>query len=528
MHWTRFLSWLSSKPSRRVHCAKRFRPRLEGLEDRQLLTTYTLNSISGPGIGNSGDLAYCIQQADAMHNATHPAASDTIVFSKLFAKPQIIDLTSTLTLSDSHPLTIKGPAGGKYGPLLTVSGQDSVEVFDIASGKVTISNLAITHGSATTGGGIKNDGTLKLTNCTLSHDSAAGVGGGIYNNGGTIRLTNCTFTNNSASIDGGGLITEGGMVTLTSCTISNNSARTGGGVDNAGSTVALTNCTLSNNAARLAGGGLDNFFGSTATLTNCTISNNSAGAGGGIYNSSTVTLTNSTLSNNSASNSGGGIYSEATATLTSCTFNNNKAANGGGIYNQATLALTNSTLSNNAATNVGGGMENFGGTAMLTNCTISNNSTSHFGGGIWSDSTLTLTNCTLSYNAATSGGGIFIFSGASVTLTNTLVAENTATTGPDIDGAVTTADHDLIGNASGSTVVTDDGGNQLGGINTNPVIDPRLGPLQNNGGPTLTEALLPGSPAIGQVIDNTHTPKTDQRGHPRNLHKPTDIGAFET
>jgi hypothetical protein len=112
-------------------------------------------------------------------------------------------------------------------------------------------------------------------------------------------------------------------------------------------------------------------------------------------------------------------------------------------------------------------------------------------------------------------------------LTNTLVAENTAATDPDIDGPVTSADHDLIGNGSGSSGISNGvGGNQVGG-NGSPVIDPRLGPLQNNGGPTQTEALLPGSPAIGQA-DNSQAPRTDQRGHPRNLSKPTDIGAFES
>jgi hypothetical protein len=111
-------------------------------------------------------------------------------------------------------------------------------------------------------------------------------------------------------------------------------------------------------------------------------------------------------------------------------------------------------------------------------------------------------------------------------LTNSLVAENTAATDPDIKGPVTLADHDLIGNSSGSSGISNGvGGNQVGS-NASP-IDPRLGPLQNNGGPTQTEALLPGSPALGQA-DNTKAPPTDQRGRPRNLKKPTDIGAFQT
>jgi hypothetical protein len=94
---------------------------------------------------------------------------------------------------------------------------------------------------------------------------------------------------------------------------------------------------------------------------------------------------------------------------------------------------------------------------------------------------------------------------------------------------VTKADHDLIGDASGSTGITNGVSGNLVGGNGNPVIDPCLGPLQNNGGPTQTMALLPGSPAIGQA-DNPFAPKTDQRGKVRlDRHgEPTDIGAFET
>jgi len=194
----------------------RFRPHLEGLEARHLLSTYTVvltTDTSGLAAGQmktatSGDLRYCIAQADAA-----PAAkSDTIAFSPtVFAKPQIITLNSTLgtlTLNDSHPLTIKGLAGGK----VTVSGGDQVGVFIISGGTVAISNLAITHGHAGTGGGIHiNGGTVTLTNCTLNHDTASQTyygGGGIYNNGRA-----CTLSNNSASSYGGGIYAIGAYET---------------------------------------------------------------------------------------------------------------------------------------------------------------------------------------------------------------------------------------------------------------------------------------------------------------------------
>ena len=200
---------------------------------------------------------------------------------------------------------------------------------------------------------------------------------------------------------------------------------------------------------------------------------------------------------------------EGTATVTACTFNNDSAVQGGGLENEGPATVTNCTFSNDSATSTvlgGGGILNTGtGTITVTNCTLANNSALNgSGGGIWN-----------------AGGGTLI-------LTNTIVAENTAAvSGPDISGNVNTADHNLIGDGTGSTIITDLGGNLIGG-NGNPVIDPRLGPLQDNGGPTQTLALLADSPAIGHA-NNSKAPATDQRGDTRldETGETTDIGAFE-
>jgi hypothetical protein len=96
-----------------------------------------------------------------------------------------------------------------------------------------------------------------------------------------------------------------------------------------------------------------------------------------------------------------------------------------------------------------------------------------------------------------------------------------------VSGTINTADHNLIGDGGGLSITTNQGGNLVGG-NGNLVIDPRLGPLQNNGGHTETLALFADSPAIGQA-DNAKAPATDQRGHKRIdlVGEVTDIGAFE-
>jgi hypothetical protein len=497
-----------------------------------LLSTFTvvLATDSGSPAGQkvtatTGDLRYCIEQADAAHSAT----SDTIDFaSALTATAHTIALDSAngpLVLNDSHPLTINGPAART----INISGENAVEVFDIAGGTVTINNLAITHGNAANGGGIFNQGILTLSNCSLDHDAASssGGGGGLFNLG-TAHLINCTLNLDSAAFGGGIVTGPGKTVTLTNCNLSNDRASSdGGGIFNFGGTVTLTNTILSNDSA----------FGTTSD----------GDGGGAILDAGTATLSNCTLSNDSATADGGAIFvpGGATATLTNCTVSNDLAFGskpssdgGGGMFDAGTVTLRGCTLNNNfaiAGASLGGGILVFtGGAAKLTNCTLANN-TAGFGGGIYNLGTATVTNCTIAYNSADStsyvggaGGGIDnVF--ATLTLTNTIVAQNTATAaiGPDIASFSGTiiADHDLIGADTGSGIAN--GGGNLVGTSANP-IDPRLGPLQNNGGPTQTIALLADSPAIGQA-DNSKAPATDQRGITRvtGPGEFTDIGAFE-
>ncbi|HEY8669195.1 MAG TPA: choice-of-anchor Q domain-containing protein, partial [Terriglobales bacterium] len=154
------------------------------------------------------------------------------------------------------------------------------------------------------------------------------------------------------------------------------------------------------------------------------------------------------------------------------------------------------------------------------------------GGGIYNEGTpVIITNCTISGNAADDGtGGVSNATGnAGITLTNDIIAGNES----DISGAFNSNGHNLIGNGTGATI-TPTVGDQIGTA-TAP-IDPKLGPLQDNGGPTQTQALLPGSPAIDKGAAVTGI-NTDQRGRFRPADDPTiapaeggdnsDIGAFE-
>ncbi len=248
--------------------------------------------------------------------------------------------------------------------------------------------------------------------------------------------------------------------------------------------------------------------GVNATIAGLTIANGSAVNGGGIQNDGTLTVANCTLSANSATD-GGGIQNFGTLTVTDCTLTANSASeSGGGVCNDGNMTITNSTLSGNSAAS-GGGIFNL----LL------------FEGGGLVVGTLTVTNCTLSGNSASATGGGMFDPFGTVTLANTIIAGNTAPTRPDLDGPIASLGYNLIGNSSGG-----------GGFAASDLlnVNPLLGPLQNNGGPTATMALLPGSPAIaaGRValaVDANGNPLTaDQRGSRRIVNGTVDIGAFES
>jgi len=267
---------------------------VEGLEGRVLLsggpTIYTVNAITdtGAGSGTTGDLLYCINQANANLNT---AGSEIEFDPTVFATQQTITLGSTLVLSETAgPEVIDGPGSS----LATVSGNNAVKVFYVASGvTASLSGLTISGGSAQDGGGIENDsGTMTVTNSTFDSNSG-GRGGGIFNMG-TMTVTNSTFDNNS-----GGIVNWiGGTMTVTNSTFENNSDDVGGGIDNAGR-MTVTNSTFAYNNAGF-GGGIDDEDG-TMTVTNSTIADNSAGwEGGGLgVDGGTATLDNTIVALNS-------------------------------------------------------------------------------------------------------------------------------------------------------------------------------------------------------------------------------------
>jgi hypothetical protein len=271
---------------------------------------------------------------------------------------------------------------------------------------------------------------------------------------------------------------------------------------------------------------------------------------------------------------GGGIWNDSNLTLTACTVSAcslsadvDSDANGGGIYNAtgSSIQLVGCTLYGNLVqggasfhfgqpgSGYGGALWNDqGAMASLQNCTITGNTAvggpqscnpifgclfgSGIGAGIRNAGDLVIVACTISSNSATADGGTAsgggIWSVGNSQITNSIVAGNTGGVSPDAAGSFESNGFNLIGMSDGSAGFTAIG-DQTGTIAA--PLDPKLGPLQDNGGPTWTMALLPGSPAIDAGISANLS--TDQRGAVRTHDFPdipnppggdgTDIGSFE-
>jgi predicted outer membrane repeat protein len=352
-------------------------------------------------------------------------------------------------------------------------------------------------------------GTITLTSGELlitRHGTIRGPGAGILavNGNAAGRVFRINVTNDAAVLISGLTITNG-VVPLVF-------PASGGGIWNDHSLLVVDNCTISGNMAPTHGGGIWNDGSSSGRAS--------------------MMVRDSTFSGNSVSTSGGAIYSDgssggaAAVSVSTSTFSGNTAVNaGGGIYNDASegsasVSVNASTFSSNsvASTSVGTG-----------------------GGGIYNhglsgSATLFVHASTFSGNSANSGGGIYNnapFGSATLEIGNTILkAGASGVTILNNFGTVTSRGYNLSSDNGGGVLT-----NALDQLNT----DPLLGPLANNGGPTFTHALLPGSPAIDQGKRDAipHLSRTDdQRGAPRPFdfaaipNAPggdgSDIGAFET
>jgi CSLREA domain-containing protein len=454
----------------------------------------------------------------------------------------------------------------------------------------SISGVTITGGTSTNGSGVfvGLGVTLNMTDASIIGNSASGdpnqcggCGGGIYNfgddagSGGRVTLTDCVVSGNTATFAGGGIVNAfPASMVISGSSVSNNTVTGpfGGAVRNTGSLTIVGSRFDGNRAGTGAPaiapiGGAIHSGGAAhlallsvtdSTFTNNTVPVTQVASGGAIANDTggLASLLRATISGNSAYEGGGIINDQGTITLTQSTIAGNTAFFAGGLYNETFapqasqttfLTLLQSTVSGNTASascsaapapppgvlcGQGGGILSENSTTNIENSTISGNVAGTDGGGVYNlrDARGTTANALLNIISGTvannragrSGGGIL--NGGTTVFKDALVGGNVAVRSADClhaTGSASTSNGNNLDsdNTCLFTVATDRHGNPL------------LGPLGSNGGPTLTQALQSGSPAIdaGDTAACAAAPVggVDQRGVARPQGAACDIGAFE-
>jgi hypothetical protein len=454
--------------------------------------------------------------------------------------------TAAIAASNS-PLVISHNTVLEATGLATISGNNISQVFQVASNiTFIVSNLTIIGGN-----NVGISGSVGTTGANGANSGANGGNGGNGLGGGNAL---------------GGALVNNGSTTLENCIVSNNIATggaggTGGGGGNGGSDGTGGNGGGGGNGGNGFGGAIYNL--GVLLLTNSTFANNTANGGNGGSggtNGTGVGISYSGGGGTGGFGNGAGIYNLGTATIANCTFSQNTARSqnslpaggppqkgngnglagangpnsmGGGICNLGTETIVNSTFDGNtvaAGNGAGGGP----GSSDGGNGGNGGNGGSAIGGGIYNAGSTGVTNCTFANGAATGGTGGAAGSGPSgkggangagsggniATASGTFILKNSILASP-------------AGGACASGAITDFGNNISSDVtpafsttNSHSNLDPLLGGLDNNGGPTLTMPLLIGSPAIDAIFDSS-APAFDQRGFVRPFGSLSDIGAFE-
>jgi len=317
--------------------------------------------------------------------------------------------------------------------------------------------------------------------------------------GRTATISGVTVRNGHAGAGNGGAILNVGGLALTDAVVEFSQANFGGGIENDGD-MTVVNVVIKDNSAT-AGGGINNTGGVPWMLVSrSTIKSNTVIAyGGGIQNSNALTIDRSTISAN-ASNTGGGIYNVANPATT------------------ATLTMTNSTVSDNHANGYGGGIRTTG--TGTTNIAIFSSS-------------IIANEANANLVSAGRGGGIYYGSTGATSLHNSLIAGNYLSGGSSYEDCFSPG---TLISAYGLNLFSADPSAVCPFLNPSSVGSTTMtfvGPLQDNGGPTFTHALLVGSNAIAAVTTANCTGSdalpvpADQRGVARQADGFCDVGAFE-
>lgn len=435
------------------------------------------------------------------------SCTDAALGSALATAKQILfncgTLPVTVTLTTAHSIVSNVTIDG--GNKVTLDAQGTTNHFNVNNfWHLTLQNIALINGNnaSACGGAIHvyPNAFITLNGVRLIGNHSASDGGGIcVDTSAAATVQETLFRGNSAGFFGGAIRTYG-LTDLTNATFLTNTAGiNGGGIDNTND-LYIVNSTFSGNTAGIRGGAINNYLGH-------------------------MSLSGSNLSGNISSGYGGAVANDSgTATLVNNQFTANTAASvGGGVRNNGNLTATGNTFVGNSASDSGGAFENIGNLTLVNDTLSANRATANGGGVYWNGGQITMTNSTVVSNTAgTAGGNIYvgIAHNPAVKLKNTIVARGSP-------------------NNCSSTVLSNgynlESANTCGLVGTGDKksVDPRIGPLQDNGGATWTRALLFGSPAIDGGT-NSGCPATDQRGVTRPIDgdrsggAQCDIGAVES
>lgn len=494
------------------------------------------NTLDGP-VSKAGDLPGSLRQA--VFDANQSTAQDTIAFD-----PTAFSAGSTIFLSSGH-LTISDTlvVDGLGASLVRISGNYSSSVFRVQSSSPSpmvfqMSGIAIADAKTTSiGGGVfAQNVDLTIADCVFDGNSG-GSGGGLHVQASNLEIRRTRFFKNAAvnGRGGGMLVSASGAVSLFDCDFSENTAAAGGGLwaQNCPD-LTMEQCRVNDNVL-------------SGTISGTPDYKSAAGVGVSAhtyyFNSSSstpplrkFTIRDSEITGNSGGTMGGGLYLRygVTASVERTAISKNSTGwYGGGILldKRSNLVLDASTIAGNSAGTIGGGLALWGGDSSVTfvvrNSTISSNSAGMEGGAIdlFTSGSVRIDNSTIVDNTAAKTGGGFNHYFGSATINSTIIARNASPDSPDWASykRAATVDHSFIGIAPTSTNITYTA--TLTGTAAFP-LDPLLGPLADNGGPTLTHALLPGSPAIN-AGSNTAGLLTDQIGQTRVVGGSADMGAYE-
>ncbi len=312
----------------------------------QAATTFTVNSL----LDNTTTDGNCTLREAILAADGTPANADCGADS---GGPYNVNfsISGTITLGSTLPNISRDQTIDGAGQNVSISGNNAVRLFSVnAATTLTLTNLTLTQGFSLSGtGGIYNQGTLDITGCTFSNNSATGMGGAIYSTGTAVNITisNSTFSGNTAS-SGGAIRLDGGTLDITGSTFSRNHVAPyfGGALDLDGGNVTIDKTSFLDNTGGATAGAIDHDYG-TLTITNSTFSGNQSNEGGAIWEGNALILANSTFSGNSSTTNGGAIaFFGNSATIFNGTFAGNSATVGGAIYTSTgkTVTLTNTIV----------------------------------------------------------------------------------------------------------------------------------------------------------------------------------------